>query len=220
MLVPALLSVTVHEVSHGYVADRLGDPTSRLLGRISLNPLRHVDLVGLMSVFFLYFGWGRPAPVNYGNMNNPRQGMVYVAAAGPAASLCLALFSSLILQVLSFFPEGAVSQDVQSILNPIRLMAAFSLYCNTVIFLMNLLPFPPFDGGKLIMGLVSKKYDAPLVRIDSIGFIAFILVIYYTSIWSSLLMPIVNRVAGVIAYNQTGVVEAAIRYSLTFSHNI
>src|SRR5512139_1889341 len=97
MLVPGLLAITCHEVSHGYVADRLGDSTARLLGRLTLNPLKHLDIIGTLMLFVIGIGWAKPVPVNFGNLRNPKKDMIWVAAAGPLTNFFLAVFSAVAL---------------------------------------------------------------------------------------------------------------------------
>ncbi len=149
MLVPALFAIMLHEVSHGYVAERFGDPTARLLGRLTLNPIKHLDPIGTVAVFIFGFGWARPVPVNAGNFRRPRRDMIWVALAGPLSNLFLALFSALILHGLGFLDGQAIgaSQLYAQISTPIRMMAGFSLYINILLTVLNLVPVPPWMGA-------------------------------------------------------------------------
>ena len=149
MLVPALLAVTCHEVAHGYVADRCGDPTARLLGRLTLNPLRHLDPIGTVALLLLGFGWARAVPVNPGNLRRSRQDMILVALAGPGANLALALFCALCLRWGAAL-AGPVPADGPALAfsEPVTLMAAFGLYINVILALFNLLPIPPSTAAE------------------------------------------------------------------------
>ena len=139
MLVPALLAVTLHEVAHGFIADKFGDPTARLLGRLTLNPIKHLDPIGTIALLVFGFGWARPVPVNPNNLRRAQKDMIWVSLAGPTANLLLALFSALLLRVIVYtaamLPEGS---QILPLINPIGLMAAFGLYISTILCLFNL----------------------------------------------------------------------------------
>ncbi|MEJ2201888.1 MAG: site-2 protease family protein, partial [Desulfuromonadaceae bacterium] len=130
MLVPALLAITLHEVAHGYVAERFGDPTARLLGRLTLNPFKHLDLVGTVVLLWVGFGWARPVPVNFANMRRPKKDMIWVALAGPLINLGLAIASVLLLKLLVYLSNLHPTGALADLLQPLSLMAAFSLYIN------------------------------------------------------------------------------------------
>jgi len=210
MLVPALFAVTVHEVAHGFVADKYGDPTARLLGRLTFNPLRHLDPIGTLALLFFGFGWARPVPVNYANMQNPRQGMIGVALVGPLSNLLLAGACSLLLHLVALFPEHSGAGGM-SVLEPVQLMLAFGIYINAILGIFNLLPVPPLDGGLVLMGLLPPKYAAVLARVETFGFVLLIFVIFFTDVWTVVLGPIVYHVVGFLAGDQTAIVEKAMR---------
>ena len=130
MLVPALLAVTMHEVAHGFIADKLGDPTARLLGRLTLNPIKHLDPIGTIALLVFGFGWARPVPVNANNLRRAQKDMIWVSLAGPGANLFLALFCALLLRVIIYIaaaiPEGS---QLLPMIEPVGLMAAFGLFC-------------------------------------------------------------------------------------------
>lgn len=212
MLVPALLAVTVHEVSHGYVADKLGDPTARLLGRLTFNPIKHLDPVGTIALLIFGFGWAKPVPVNFGNMRRPKQGMIYVALAGPISNFLLATVFALILRGLAWLPETAMSGDMAMFINPLRLMAGFGLYINTILFVFNLLPIPPLDGGMVLTGILPPKQAAVLARIEPFGFILLIVLIFYTDIWQLFLFPLVFTVVSFLAGQQVVFVNHAMQF--------
>jgi Zn-dependent protease len=179
ILVPGLLAITLHEVAHGWVAERLGDPTARLLGRLTLNPFKHIDPIGTLLLFFIGFGWARPVPVNPGNLKDPRRNMLWVALGGPMANLGLALVSALVLRGLGHLPVGVRNSDVLvMVLDPLTLMAAFSLYINIVLMIINLVPVPPLDGGRILIGLLPEKTAATVARIEPFGFFIVIVLLF------------------------------------------
>ena len=158
MLVPGLMAITCHEVSHGYVANRLGDSTARLLGRLTLNPLKHLDIIGTLMVFLVGIGWAKPVPVNFGNLRNPKRDMIWVAAAGPITNFALALLSALALRAgvaLAGFMTAGSQMDM--VLYPVLLMLAFSVYINLLLAIFNLIPVPPLDGGRVAVGLLPPR---------------------------------------------------------------
>lgn len=214
MLVPALLAVTVHEVAHGYVADKFGDPTARLLGRLTFNPLKHFDLIGTISLLVFGFGWARPVPVNFGNMKNLRQGRLAVAAAGPASNFMLAIVFAICLHALSFVPELAFGEKTEPLVNPFRLMVAFGLYVNIIIGIINLLPIPPLDGGTALIGSLPEKQAAIVSKLEPFGYVLIILLAYYTGFWRVVLAPIVLYIVSFLAGSQASVIEQVIVFPL------
>lgn len=212
MLVPALLAVTVHEVAHGLTAERCGDPTARLLGRLTLNPIKHLDPVGTIALLVFGFGWARPVPVNVGNLRRDRLNMVWVALAGPGANLLLALFCAFILRVVIgllvvVFGEGPLVNFIE----PVGLMAAFGLYINVILGLFNLLPIPPLDGGRVVMSLLPARQAQALRKIEPFGLILIVFLIFGTSAWSELFGPLVFYVVALLAGPQVDVVEQTMR---------
>jgi len=213
MLAPALLAVTAHEVAHGYVADKYGDPTARLLGRLTFNPLRHLDPIGTLALLFFGFGWARPVPVNYGNMQNPRQGMVGVSLVGPLSNFLLAGLCAFFLHGLALLPATAAGAWT-TVLEPLRMMIAFGLYINVILGVFNLLPIPPLDGGMALIGLLPKQQAAQLARLEPFGFVLLLLVIFFTDIWSSFLGPFIYHIVGFLAGDQAPVVEKVMHFLL------
>ena len=214
MLVPALLSVTVHEVAHGYVADKFGDPTARLLGRLTFNPLKHFDFLGTISLLVFGFGWARPVPVNFGNMNNPRQGRLAIAAAGPASNFMLAIIFAFCLHGLAAVPEQAFGEHTAPLVDPFRLMVAFGLYVNVIIGVLNLLPIPPLDGGTALIGAVPEKQAAIISRLEPFGYVFIVLLAYYTGFWRVVLAPVVLYIVSFLAGDQASVIEKIIVFPL------
>jgi Zn-dependent protease len=214
MLVPGLLAIMMHEVSHGYVAERFGDPTARLLGRLNLNPFKHLDPIGSIAVFIFGFGWAKPVPVNPSNFRRPRKDMVWVALAGPLTNLMLAVFSALLLRILGWFdPVSPAEAGVfLQMLTPLKMMVAFSLYINVLLAVFNLLPVPPLDGGRILMGFVPDVYAALLSRLEPFGLILIVLLVFFTSLWSVVLAPIIYFLVLLMAGKQIVLVEQAMRF--------
>src|SRR5919109_3934884 len=167
---PILVAIVFHEVAHGWVANRLGDPTAARMGRLTLNPIAHVDLFGTVLLPLLLiiaqspflFGYAKPVPVNYYNLNNPKRDMVWVALAGPAMNLLLALASVLAFKFLSpvfgsVQADGA-SSSLLGFFKPVLTMAQYSLVINVVLALFNTFPLPPLDGGRVLVGLLPEPH--------------------------------------------------------------
>lgn len=211
MLVPALLAVTMHEVAHGFIAERLGDPTARLLGRLTLNPVKHLDPIGTIALLVFGFGWARPVPVNPNNLRRAKD-MIWVSLAGPSANLLLSLFSAFLLRVVVYIaaalPENS---QVLPLINPIGLMAAFGLYINVILCLFNLMPIPPLDGGRVLMGVLPDRQAQMLRRIEPFGMLIIVFLIFGTSIWRTTFGPVVNHVVALMAGPHMNVVEQTMR---------
>ncbi|HKZ46432.1 MAG TPA: site-2 protease family protein [Thermodesulfobacteriota bacterium] len=188
---PILIAVTFHEVAHGWIADRLGDPTARLLGRLTLNPIKHLDPIGTL-VFFLtrMIGWAKPVPVNPLNFRDPLKGMMWVAIAGPVTNLFLAAVSAAILRLL--IASGILfDTSISFVMEPIRMMIYMSVIINVGLAVFNFLPIPPLDGSKVLMGLLSREQAEVFVKIEPYGFIILILFIM-TNIDRMILSPIIG----------------------------
>lgn len=173
---PLLFAITLHEVAHGWMARRYGDHTAEMLGRLSLNPIRHIDPVGTVLVpgilLFLggfIFGWAKPVPVDARNLRNPKRDMAVVAAAGPLANLGMALIWALIAKIGLML--AAVSPWVSV---PLILMGKVGIFLNLILMVLNLLPLPPLDGGRVLVGLLPDRYAVKLAAIEPYGF--FILI--------------------------------------------
>ena len=174
VLIVLLFSLTVHEAAHAWTANRLGDPTARLLGRISLNPLVHADPIGTI-VFPLIaaisgaplIGWAKPVPVSVGRLGHPRRDYMIVAAAGPASNLVLALVAAIALRLLTITPvtlgEPSISAPVASLLARLR-------YVNVLLAVFNMIPIPPLDGGNVLAGLLPRSLVQPFNLIRPYGF--------------------------------------------------
>lgn len=213
MLVPALFAITLHEVAHGWVADRCGDPTARLLGRLTLNPLRHLDPIGTLLLLVIGFGWAKPVPVNFANLRQPRQDMVWVAVSGPLSNFSLALGSALLLRLLGLAAPSAGSLTA-AVLVPISLMAAFSLYINVILGIFNLLPIPPLDGGRVVTGLLPPRQAQAFARLEPFGFLLLIGLVLFTGFGRLLHELVIDRLVGLLAGTQVVVVEQVVRFLL------
>ena len=174
---PVLLAVTLHEVAHGWVALRLGDTTARDQGRLTLNPLRHIDPIGTVLVPALLlmaggfvFGWARPVPVDFRRLRNPRRDMALVAVAGPLSNLLMALAWTLILNVVLLAQGLAVARY----LLPIYYMGLAGITINILLAVLNMLPVPPLDGGRVAVGLLPAAAARLLARVEPFGLFVLI----------------------------------------------
>lgn len=207
MLVPALMAITCHEVSHGFVADRFGDQTARYMGRLTLNPLKHLDIIGTLMVFVVGIGWAKPVPVNFNNLRHPKRDMIWVAAAGPVTNFILASLSALALRFTAGYGEHlAEGGGLALFLEPIMLMLAFSVYINLLLAIFNLIPVPPLDGGRVVVGLLPYRQSMAYARIEPYGMIIIIVLVFFTNIFSYLIMPVLHLGIRFLAGPQSGLV--------------
>ncbi|HYZ39612.1 MAG TPA: site-2 protease family protein [Stellaceae bacterium] len=170
LVVPVVIAVTFHEAAHGFVAYQFGDDTAWRAGRVTFNPFRHIDLFGtiilpalllLSSSGRFMFGYAKPVPVNFRRLNHPRRDMVWVAIAGPATNVLLAILSSLLIYVLGLFPAGAADWLARNLVN--------SILVNVILCVFNMLPLPPLDGGRVAVGLLPDALAFPLARLERFG---------------------------------------------------
>ena len=164
LLAPAfMLAITVHEFSHGYIAYRLGDPTAKEAGRLTFNPISHLDLFGTLALLFIGFGWAKPVPVNPYNFANPRKDNLWVALAGPASNFISAFFFGLLFRALHLFLSGSEIGQV------ILVMIYLAVWINLILTIFNLLPIPPLDGFHILEGLVSYESYVKLQEFSRYG---------------------------------------------------
>ena len=209
MLIPALLAVMIHEVAHGCVAQKLGDPTARLLGRLTLNPFKHLDPLGVVALLVFGFGWAKPVPVNPRNLTSPKRDMIWVALAGPVSNLLLAGLSALVLHGMMLGARWSglsATSPLLFVFRPVLYMVAFSLFINVNLAIFNLIPIPPLDGGRILAGVLPDRQAETLSKLEPCGFLIVILLISFTSFYSVALWPIIVRIIEALAGQQLSVV--------------
>ena len=187
--IPIIFAITVHEAAHGYAARYFGDDTAERAGRISLNPIHHIDPLGTiilpaitMIVGGILFGWAKPVPVNFGRLRHPKRDMLWVAAAGPFSNLLMAMAWALVFKFAGAAPEAYVEA--------LSTMAKIGLSINIVLMVLNLLPLPPLDGGRIAVSLLPNHLAYKYAQVERYGFL-ILLVLLATGVLSVILMPLV-----------------------------
>ena len=203
--IPVIFAITLHEAAHGYVAKYFGDMTAYSQGRVSLNPIRHIDPVGTVilplvllavSKFIgggFIFGWAKPVPVNFGNLRHPKRDMRWVAAAGPAANLVMAIFWVLMLKLSFTDAVGSLPFAM-----PLALMGAAGVLVNAIFMVLNLLPIPPLDGGRILVSLLPHRLAYQFSRIEPYGFI-IILVLLFAKVLDYVMWPFIALTIQILA---------------------
>jgi Zn-dependent protease len=161
--IPLLYSIIIHELAHGWVAEKMGDSTARWLGRLSLNPIKHLDPIGTIMLFIFGFGWAKPVPVNFNNLRDFRKGIIFVSAAGITANIILAFFALFLLQLFYQWRFESLNTLLYYLAQINIMLAAF-----------NLIPIPPLDGSKILMGFSSRSFQYSLARLEPYGFFIII----------------------------------------------
>lgn len=186
-VLPILLAITLHEAAHGWAAWKLGDDTAKQLGRVTFNPIAHIDPFGtiilpaiLISAGGILFGWAKPVPVNFGRLGHPRRDMVLVAAAGPAINIGLAVVSAIALHVVPLLGPTAGEWLARNLINSITI--------NLLLAIFNMLPLPPLDGGRVAVGILPRQLAWPLARLERFGLFILVGVIF--------ILPILGRQLG------------------------
>jgi Zn-dependent protease len=201
MALPLVFAIVIHEVAHGWVADKLGDPTARNAGRLTLNPISHIDLFGtiimpLFLIIFNYpvFGYAKPVPINPYYFRNPKRGMALSSLAGPAVNMLMALFFAFILRVVLPILDGNVPEAALSwFATPIAYMCLYGVIINVVLAVLNLIPIPPLDGSRIVFWLLPEKQGMVYYRLERYGLI-IILALFYFGILGKIIIPIIGPI--------------------------
>lgn len=187
---PIIFAITVHEAAHGYAARYFGDMTAHYLKRITLNPIKHIDPMGTILLPALtvmlggiLFGWAKPVPVNFSNLRNPKKDMMWVALAGPASNLIMAIFWTIILVRINLFPEQAELF--------LRVMCLAGIQINIILMVLNMLPLPPLDGGRVAVSLLPYPWSGYLAGLERYGLIILIFLLL-SGVLGKILFPLVN----------------------------
>lgn len=193
--IPVLLAITLHEAAHAFVASRCGDSTAKMLGRLSLNPFRHIDLIGtvivpivvaLLSQFQFIFGWAKPVPINWMRLKKPRRDSALVAAAGPLANFGMAFLWALILKISTLF-----NSNHSSLVLYLSLMAEAGVLINMLLALLNLIPIPPLDGSRIIASLLSPRQSMHYMKLERFG-LFILLILLFTGLLNAILAPLLT----------------------------
>jgi len=204
-ILPTLFAIVVHEIAHGWIAYRLGDSTAYMLGRLTLNPLKHIDPIGtiLVPAILVYtvgfaFGWAKPVPINWHNLKKPQRDIALVAIAGPAANLLMAIVWGIVMAIASLLPSS-----LELISMPLHYMGLFGILINTVLMVFNLIPIPPTDGGRIVTSFLPVKLANAFSRVEPYGMFILIGLLLSGILWQ-IIGPIINVIV-VLIINLTGI---------------
>lgn len=205
-ILPILIAITFHEVAHGFIANKLGDPTAKATGRLTLNPIAHIDLIGTifmpLALFVLtqgqfIFGYAKPVPINPMNFKNPKKDMAISAAAGPVMNLIIAALSLIISEIIARAAVTSASGGI-TVMEPLRQMFEMSFEINVILAAINLLPIPPLDGGRILVGILPHEQAVSYSRIEPFGFI-IVIILYMTGIAGYFIIPLIHIIKILIA---------------------
>ena len=198
-ILPTLFAIVVHEVAHGWVAHRLGDSTAYMMGRLTLNPLKHIDPVGtvLVPAILIYttgyaFGWAKPVPINWHNLKYPKRDIALVAIAGPASNLLMAIAWGLVMKFSSLLPAS-----LELISVPLGYVGLFGILINTVLMVINLVPIPPTDGGRIVTSLLPPKMAYAVSRVEPYGLLILAALLISGILWQ-IISPVIDTVMRLI----------------------
>ena len=198
--IPGIFAITLHEAAHGYAARHFGDLTAFQAGRITLNPIRHIELMGTIVIPILIlvasqgkyaFGWAKPVPVDFSRLRNPKRDMLWVAAAGPGANFVMAIFWALVIKAMQYLPPNYFTE-------PILLMARGGIIVNTVLMVLNLLPLPPLDGGRIAVSLLPARLANIFARVEPYGMF-ILLALMLLGVLGTVMWPFVAGFIGVLS---------------------
>jgi Zn-dependent protease len=198
--IPGIFAITLHEAAHGYAARHFGDMTAYQAGRITLNPMRHVDVMGTIIIPILIliasqgryaFGWAKPVPVNFSRLHNPKRDMLWVAAAGPASNLLMAVMWAFVIKAMHGVPPNYFTE-------PVVLMARGGIVINAVLMVLNLLPLLPLDGGRIAVSLLPQRIGYRFARLEPYGMI-ILLALMFLGVLNFVMLPFVNAFIGALA---------------------
>lgn len=198
--IPLLFAITVHEAAHGFVASKLGDKTALILGRVTLNPIKHIDLIGtiFLPLMMLYlggfvFGWAKPVPINWQNLQHPKRDSALVAIAGPVSNLMMALIWALICKIIIFFVNSNLSNSLEiiSITTVLYNASKFGIMINCALIILNMIPIPPLDGSRIVSSLLPTKANIYYNSIEPYG-IWILLGLFVAGLLQRVLLPMIE----------------------------
>lgn len=170
-----LLALTIHEFAHGWIANRLGDPTARLQGRLTLNPVAHLDPIGTLAIVLIGFGWAKPVPVDFRYLKQPRRDMMLIAAAGPVSNLLMAVVCAFSYRMV---PWAVGGPEWAWLILPVRSMIRMGVWVNVMLAVFNLLPIPPLDGSRVVSGILPVRHAISYSRLEPYGFVIIFLLFF------------------------------------------
>jgi Zn-dependent protease len=186
-VIPALVCITFHELSHGFVAYKLGDHTAKNMGRLTLNPLKHIDPIGLLMMALIRFGWAKPVPVDMRYFRNPKRGMALTALAGPVSNLLLALFFCVVYGLVAGLLKGDAGRTLAFVIEQ-------TIYLSIALAVFNIIPIPPLDGSKVLFSLLPNEQYYKLMRYERFGMIALV-IIMFSGIFNSTIVTLTSGIA-------------------------